>query len=406
MFYFLYYFPLGLDLRPRRATPATWTILGACVGIFLLQQAWPLFFWANWNALAFVPAGPSPSSLVLNAYLHGGWLHLVSNMLTLAVFGPALEERLGARRFVLFYHACNVMANTVQGALVLAVQPHMAGAGVLGASGAIAGLLGLFLVRVYFASLRVGWWVFMPLHAYTRCGVSAVPSAIAIVVWFGIQAGMALLQHEGVAAGIACGSHLGGLLGGVGLALMFGLRRAARAERWLHSGRRYRNRSLWFAAQGDFLEYVRRQPTDDIGHLELARTYRLTGRHPQADRSYRDACALQARAKRLDRVEEIVAEATRGNPRFVLDPAVQMHYAQSLERAFKTAAAQRAYEQLVEEHPQSVEAPLALYRAARLASPQQASELRQRLLDAHADTLEARLVLRGTPDALPASAAA
>jgi membrane associated rhomboid family serine protease len=372
MFYFFYYFPLGLDLRPQRRARATWTIFGACVATFLLQRTWPLFFWANWESLVFVPAAPSPSSLVLNAYLHGSWLHLASNLLTLAVFGPALEERLGARRFVLLFTACNILANCVQATLVMLVQPHMATAGVLGASGAIAGLLGLFLVRAHFARLRVGWWVFMPLQAYTRCGIALVPSACAIVAWFVIQAGMALLQNEGVAAGVACGSHLGGVVAGALLGLAYGLHRAARAESRLHAGRRYRDRSHWFAAQGEFLEYVRRQPNDEIGHLELARTYRLTGRHPQADHSYRRACALAARAKRLDRVEEIVAEATRGNWRFVLEPAAQLQHAHALERALKLDAARRAYERLAEEHPRAAETPTALLRAARLAASRRA----------------------------------
>lgn len=391
MFYFLYYFPLGLDLRRRVPAPATWALLGACVAVFLLREAWPLFFWVNWDALAYIPGAPSLSSFVLNAYLHGNWLHLASNMLTLAVFGPALEERLGARRFLILYHVANIIANAVQGALVLAVQPHMATAGVIGASGAIAGLLGLFMVRAPFANLRVGWWVFMPLQAYTRCGVAHMPVVLAIGAWFAIQAGMALLQNEGVAAGIACGSHLGGLAGGIGLGLLCGLRRAALAERWLHSGRRYRDRSLWFAAQGDFIEYVRRQPTDDIGHLELARTYRLTGRHAQADRSYRDAARVWARRKRFDRVGEIVREAIRGNSRFVLEPAAQLHYAQCLERALATDQALAAYERLIAEYPQSEETPLALFRAARLAPSERARELRQQLRQDHAYSAAARI---------------
>jgi membrane associated rhomboid family serine protease len=399
MFYFFYYFPLGLDLRPQRPAPVTWGLVGACVTVFVLQQAAPHFFWANWESLAYIPAGPSVSSLVLNAYLHGGWLHLISNMLTLAVFGPALEERLGGRRFFALYHLCNVVANLVQGALVLTVQPHMAGAGVLGASGAIAGLLGLFLVRAPFARLRVGWWLFMPLHAYTRGGVALVPAAFAILAWFMIQLGMTLLQNEGVAAGVACGSHLGGLAAGVGFALLYGLRRAALAERWLHSARRYRDRSHWFAAQGDFLEYVRCQPHDDIGHLELARTYRLTGCHALADRSYRDACALLARAKRFDRVDEIVAEARRGHSRFVLAPAAQLVYAQSLERALRPQEALAAYERLVSEHPQAAEVPLALYRAARLAPPEQAASLRRDLQVSHPLSAEARLSLAFEPAA-------
>lgn len=368
MFYFFYYFPLGLDVRPRRDVWATWALLGACVSTFLLQRLLPGFFWMNYGALVFVPASPSLSSLVLNAYLHGGWLHLVSNMLFLAVFGPPLEDRLGSRRFLLLYHVGNALANIVQGALVLLFHPQQATYGVLGASGAIAALLGLFLVRLYFARLRVGYWAFLPLQAYTRCGTTRVPAAFAIVLWFGIQLGLALVQGEGAGAGVACGSHLGGLLGGVGLGLLLDLRAAAQAERHLQHGRRYLDRALWYPAQGEFIEYVRRQPQDEQGHLELARTYRLTGRHAHADQHYRTACHLLAAAKRLDQVEEVYLEAEKGSPSFTLGAPQQLQLAQVLERSYKHEPAERAYLRYAHHYAEAPAAPLALYRAARLAA--------------------------------------
>jgi membrane associated rhomboid family serine protease len=335
MFYFFYYFPLGLDVKPRRPTPASWAIAAACIVAYLVQRFLPLWFWANYDAFVFVPAHPSPASLLLNAYFHGGWLHLASNLVSLLVFAPVLEDRLGTRRFVVLYHCANVLANLTQGSLVLLLQPDHADYGVLGASGAIAGLMGLFCVRLYFARLRVGYWAFLPLQALNRWGASFVPSGFAIAMWFGIQLGMLLLQREGVAGGIACGSHLGGLLGGVGLGLLLGLPAQARAEQHLHRGRGYLNQAQWYAAQGEFIEYVRRQPIDDIGHLELARTYRLTGRHPQADQHYRSACELAGQRKRWDQIEAMYVEAEKGNGHFCLAPGQQLQLARLRERALQ-----------------------------------------------------------------------
>lgn len=366
MLYFFYYFPLGLDLRLERRPWATWALLAACGLGFLVQRTAPAILWAHYENLVFVPAVPRLSALVLNAYLHGGWLHLASNMITLLVFGPALEQRLGVRRYLLLYHLTNVLANVVQGAMVLLFLPMQARYGVLGASGAIAGLMGIFLVRLYFAHLRVGYWAFMPLQAFTRWGAVMVPSAFAIALWFVIQFGMALIQLQGAAAGIACGSHLGGLIGGIGLAVLLHLQDEARAEQYLHHGRRYFDQASWYAAQGEFIEYVRRRPQNEEGHLLLARTYRLTGRHPLADQHYRTACHLLAAGKRFERVEEIWLEAERGSPGFALDAGTQMQLAQLLERCFKADAARRAYLALVQHHPQAAEAPLALYRAASL----------------------------------------
>jgi membrane associated rhomboid family serine protease len=409
MFYFFYYFPLGLDVRPRRATWATWSLLAACAIAFVVQRALPALFWSNYSAFVFVPANPSPASLILNAYFHGGWLHLLSNMVSLAVFGPALEDRLGPRRFLVLYHVSNVLANIVQGAIVVGVLPAQANYGVLGASGAIAGLLGLFAVRLHFARLRVGWWAFLPLQAYTRCGTARLPVWVAIVLWFGMQLGMALLQREGAAAGVAVGSHLGGLLAGAALGLWLGLHVDAATDLRLHRGKAYLDRAAWFPAQGEFIEYVRRQPKDIHGHLGLARTYRLTGRHVLADQHYRIAGSLEAATKRLDRVQEIHGEALRGNPRFAFAPALQLHLAQVLERCMKPQAAAAAYVRLADWAPHCAEAPLALYRAAcltgrRAAGPPHATELLEQLVERYPETAEASLA-RAELRRLAASAA-
>ena len=380
MFYFFYYFPIGLDVRPRRPAWATWTIATLCVAAFLMQRFDPALFWANSGAFLFVPRSPSLSSLVLNAYFHGGWLHLISNLVTLFVFGPVLEDRLGSRRFVWYYHLANVAANLVQGALVLLFLPAQSMYGVLGASGALAGLLGFFAVRMYFARLRVAYWTFLPLQAFARAGAVTVPAAFAIGLWFLLQLTMTMLQREGVGLGVACGSHFGGLLAGVGLAMAGGARRAACAEAHLQRGRAYLDRAAWYAAQGEFIDYVRLRPQDEAGHMELARTYRLTGRHALADQHYRRACRLHAAAKQLDRVEETALEAERGNPRFVLDPSCQLQLAQALERSLKREPAARAYQRFAEVYGEAAKAPLALYRAARLAGNDEAGRVRAELL--------------------------
>lgn len=385
MFYFFYYFPLGIDVRPLRRAWATWAIIAACVAAYVLLRSHPTFFWVNYGALVYIPSEPSPSSLVLNAYLHGGWLHLISNMITLAVFGPALEGRIGAKRFLLLYHLCNVFANLVQGALVLVALPAYAGAGVVGASGAIAGILGLCAVRLHFARLRLGYWAFLPLQAFTRCGMANIPILAAIFLWFVLQAGLALMQLQGAGAGVAVGSHLGGLAAGVALGLAAGWRRAARCEALLQRGQRYLDRAQWYPAQSEFIEYVRRMPHDPDGHLELARTYRLTGSMALADDHYRAACNVLASQGRLDRVEAVYVEAEKGNPLFVLAPVRQLQLAQAQERCMRPAAAEQAYLRYAHHHAETSAAPLALYRAARLAAKRPGS-------DSHAQTLYQRLM--------------
>jgi membrane associated rhomboid family serine protease len=396
MFYFFYYLPLGFDVRARRWGWATWSLVAASTLGFLLWHARPEWGWSHYQDLVYVPASPRPAALLLNAYAHAGWLHLVMNMGALLVFGPLLEERLGVWRYLLLYHVSNLGANLVQGALVLLFLPGLAGYGILGASGAIAGLMGAFLVRLHFARLRVGYWAFMPFQAYTRAGTTTLSVIPALALWFLLQLGIVMIQGLGGGAQVAAGSHLGGLATGIALALLIGLRSAGVAEQHLHRGQSYLQQAQWYAAQGEFVEYVRRRPRDIEGHLGLARTYRLTGRHTLADDHYRRSCEMLARSGRMGRVEEVPREAERGATGFVLGPTLQLQLAQMLDRTLRPEAAERIYLDYVRAYSQSTGAPLALYRAAHLArrrhDPEQSRDLLGCLLTEHPDSPEADLV--------------
>jgi membrane associated rhomboid family serine protease len=396
MFYFFYYIPLGIDVRLRRATRATWGIVAACVVSFVVSRVAPGLFWKLYDAVVFVPADPSLSSLVLNAYVHGGWIHLISNLVSLAVFAPALEDRLGAPRFLLLYHACNVAANLVQAALATHVFPHTAGYGIVGASGAIAGLMGLVLVRFWFARLRLAYWAFMPLQAYTRAGISRVPLVLAVVLWFLMQLGIGLTQVEGAPAEIAVGSHVGGLLVGVLIGLLSRLAHQARDEQHFDRGMRYVERAEWFAAHGQFLDYVGRRPEDPEGHLQLARTQQLTERLDAAAESYHRACALYVEARRFDRVEMVYREAQRARVGIVLEAGAQLHLARLFERTMKPLLAQQAYADYAARYPDLDAAPCALYRAATLAESigetWRAHPFYRRLVETYPGSIEAELV--------------
>lgn len=400
MVYFFFYLPLGLEPRSRRPAWATWTLLSVAVLAFALDRAVPGLVWGHYESLIYIPAAPTPTALLCSTYMHADWFHLLSNMLALLVFGPALEERLGALRFVLLFHLFALCGNFVQGAAALLLAPETAGYGILGASGAIAGLMGLLLVRLHFARIRIGYWTFMPLQAYTEAGTRSLPIVVAVFLWFLIQIGLVVAQSQGSQGGIAVGSHLGGLAAGIACGLMLGLRHEAAAEHHLHRGRDYLGKAQWFAAQGEFLEYVRRRSHDAEGHLELARACRIMERHVEADDSYRAACVLWARRRRLDRVEEAYEEALRGNPGFVLPAPLQWQLATLLERAFKLDRAETAYRLFARVYSSKTTAPVALFRAARLAQRRDdepaAQALFRTLVAEYPDAAESELARRSS----------
>lgn len=155
-------------------------------------------------------AGPFPIYLtVLSAmFMHAGWMHLLGNLLYLWIFGDNVEHRFGTRTFLLFYLVSGIVATLVQVALDPAgVIPN------LGASGAISGVLGAYLVlfprnRVY--TLFFFW-------------VVSVPAVLMIGLWIAFQfidGWGALTMAKETMGGVAYGAHIGGFISGVILALI------------------------------------------------------------------------------------------------------------------------------------------------------------------------------------------
>jgi len=156
-----------------------------------------------------VGARPLPvlATLVTAMFLHGGFLHVAGNMLYLWIFGNNIEEVVGHARFVLFYLLCGFTAALVQIVATPASRVPM-----IGASGAIAGVLGAYLVL--FPTARVHTLIFVLFFAR----VVPIPSVIVLGLWFLLQ----LLSADQVAqGGIAVFAHIGGFVAGLLLIVPF-----------------------------------------------------------------------------------------------------------------------------------------------------------------------------------------
>ncbi len=157
-------------------------------------------------------------TLVTSQFLHGGWLHLLGNMLYLWIFGNNVEDRLGRVGFLLFYLAGGILAGLAQ----VAVDPSSSSP-TIGASGAIAATLGAYLV--FFPGARVTSLVFLGFFYQ----LINIPAAIVLGFWFVLQLvdGFASL---GVAqsGGVAFFAHIGGFIAGAAVAWLVAAARRAR----------------------------------------------------------------------------------------------------------------------------------------------------------------------------------
>lgn len=162
----------------------------------------------------FRPAEFAVSDLFTSLFLHASWPHLAGNMLFLWIFGDNVEYRLGKAGFLLMYFGTGVSAT-----LFFSLFAFDSGVPMLGASGAISGILGCYF-----------WWfprnhvkVFIFLFPFWM-DVILVPARIVLGIYLLIDNLLPFLLKAGAATGVAHGAHIGGFLAGLGLALVMGRR--------------------------------------------------------------------------------------------------------------------------------------------------------------------------------------
>lgn len=207
-------FPLGDDDSGRRTVPfVTYALIAINVAVFLLELQNGDAFIEQW---AFVPArfGADPagnlSTLFTAMFMHGSWMHLGGNMLYLWIFGDNVEDNFGHAKYLFFYLLAGLAATFAQYFIMPSSNvPN------LGASGAIAGVLGAYLLM--FPQGRV--------NVLMRGGVVAVPAIMVLGLWFVLQlfssVGSIANSGSGDVGGVAFMAHVGGFVAGFLMAFLF-----------------------------------------------------------------------------------------------------------------------------------------------------------------------------------------
>lgn len=359
--YFFFFYPLGLD-RPLRRPPVLTVSLMAVMAVgFLWLRYQPQAAGFDPWLLVFFPGQPPWWSVGTAVFMHAGWLHLLGNLLYFWVFAPPLEDRLGRARFFLVAMICGITGNLVHAAVSLLGWMGQGGLGVMGASGAIAGLLGFSLIRLYDARLQVAWWILAPLVGQNRAGRSRIPLLGAVVVWVFWQLVQALLAGE-TGSTVSFGAHLGGVAAGIGLAALLGEHRKGREEACLRRGERYCAQGHFHAAAGELSGYVESRPDDPVGRRELARALVLSGDLTGAEREYRKVTDLWLAGGRVDLMLDAADEWIRQCGGHALQPGELARIAFLREKSLDHAGALEAYRQLYEAYPRHPEGQRALVR--------------------------------------------
>jgi membrane associated rhomboid family serine protease len=205
-------FPIGDDDRALRTVPlVTYALLALNILFFFVELSGGEAFILRW---AFVPSrfidNPITDSLTLftSMFMHAGWVHLGGNMLYLWIFGDNVEDRFGHIKFIIFYLICGIAATLAQ--LAFSIGSNIPN---LGASGAIAGVLGAYILM--FPGRRVS--------VLQGMRVIQVPALIVIGIWVVLQfySGIGSIANSSEIGGVAYMAHIGGFVAGFVLTFLF-----------------------------------------------------------------------------------------------------------------------------------------------------------------------------------------
>ncbi len=213
-------FPVS-DVIPSRTVPVVTVgliVLNSLVFLYQVTLPGPVLE-AFVSHYALIPANFSWPSVFTSMFLHGGWMHVIGNMLYLWIFGDNVEDRLGHLPFLLFYLASGCAAAMLQ----LVINPFTT-VPMIGASGAIAGVMGAYFVL--YPESRVLTAIFL----FFFFDLVEIPAIFFLGIWFVMQVlnGVGSLGVASGGGGTAFWAHIGGFVVGgmVGLAFRLGGRRA------------------------------------------------------------------------------------------------------------------------------------------------------------------------------------
>jgi membrane associated rhomboid family serine protease len=235
--------PLRDNAAPRRLTPINTALIAANIAVFVHEVSLGAGVTAFVGRFAMVPAAVTRAlsasapawrelaahrnfatlaplmTTVTSMFIHGGFWHVAGNMLYLFIFGAAVEYRMGGSRYLIFYFAAGIAA-----ALATVWIAPESGVPVIGASGAIAGVLGAYFILYPRGRILT----IVPIFIFIQ--FVEIPAVIYLLVWFAVQlyAGFEEGGRMGAMGGVAWWAHVGGFMFGVALGPLLAVNRVRR----------------------------------------------------------------------------------------------------------------------------------------------------------------------------------
>lgn len=273
--------PVATNLERKKFPVVTLALIGVNILVFIIEVflSDDALLWAFQN-LGFGPATRNPFAPVAAIFLHGDIYHIAFNMLFLWVFGSPVEERVGSKNFLIYYFGAGLAAGFLSVIMEMIARPDSITPGI-GASGAISGIMALFLYRCFYSKLKM---VISPILLPRQINVPVIP---LVLFWFFQDFIMGVVSMSRV-TGVGHWAHVGGFIFGIAV---------GRIKRYGHEGHveQIKEKILmklekgggWRSAEKEYLKLLEIAPEDPELQHDLARLYANSGQPKLAEKHYR-----------------------------------------------------------------------------------------------------------------------
>ena len=282
--------PVGTNLEVSKPPQATLLLIAVNIAVFVMEVMSPpeSLEWI-FEHLSYNPRNLNPFSILTSLFLHGGFFHLFGNMLYLWLFGGPVEERIGSKLFLYYYFGAGLCSTALYGLLEAIIHTEKP-IGAIGASGAISGIMALFLYRCYYGKIKMSLPI-LPTFIFAPWARFSVPAAPLLIYWFlrDFIGGVRGMQES---TGVAYWGHVGGFLFGLAV---------GRIKRYGHEGQLEQAKKKLFAkieqgfgwktnnAEKELLKLLELSPRDPEIHHQLAHFYVENEQPRKAEEHYQHA---------------------------------------------------------------------------------------------------------------------
>lgn len=399
MFFLL---PYGNDRQTRRFPTVTCTLIAVNVVVFLLML--PLNRSVVISTTGFVPAHATFADIISSMFVHASIYHLGWNMLFLWLFGPSVEDALGRVAYTLVYIVSGIAAALLHMFVVNGLVPAAGLLPVVGASGAIAGILGIFAIRFYKTNIKI-FWSFVIVVWPVRWGTFTVPAILGLGIWFieQIYGGLSSLGDPG-SGGVAYWSHIGGMMFGMLLASVANLGMEGSKEYLMEDARSSIERGTTWEAIDKLETLIDRDPANPDAHAELAKLYAEKRNAHEAVPHFKKSIEIHLRKGERDRATARYNELKDYCRDATLDLRTEFQIARYLMEMCCHKQAMQMFQNISLNHPGTPEAEVALMKAGdicldSLNDPQRAIWCYERFLREHSHSTYRTMVEKSLEEA-------